>query len=337
MIDIYTHILPDAFAAELRRSAPHLGDIGARLRRVKPLFDLDSRFRDMDRAGPDYTQVVALPNPPIEDLVSAEAGARLARIANDAMADLCSRHRDRFAGFAAAVCLLDVEAAVREIERAVLELGARGVQIFTNVKGKPLDLQEFEPLFSAMARHDLPIWLHPARTADDMPDYTSERKSRYEMWWCFGWPYETSVAMARIVFSGLLDRFPDLKIITHHCGGMVPYFDGRVGAGLDVLGSRTTDEDYSGVLRSLKKPHLEYFRSFYGDTALFGASNGLRSGVPFFGPDHVVFSSDAPLGPILESIQAIEALELPAPDRAKILSGNAERLLKLRTSQRLRP
>jgi aminocarboxymuconate-semialdehyde decarboxylase len=108
---------------------------------------------------------------------------------------------------------------------------------------------------------------------------------------------------------------------------MVPYFDGRVGAGLGVLGSRTADEDYSGVLRSLEKPHLEYFRSFYGDTALFGASTGLLSGVRFFGPDHIVFSSDAPLGPIVESIQALDALELSAEDRMKITSGNAERLL----------
>jgi aminocarboxymuconate-semialdehyde decarboxylase len=329
MIDIYTHVFPDTFAAELQRSTTTSGGIGMRLRGIKSLSDLDSRFRDMDRAGDGYRQVVALPNPPLEDIVPAEAGTRLARIANDTMAELCTRHRDRFAGFAAALCLLDVENAVTEIERAVRDLGARGIQIFTNVRGKPLDLPEFEPVFAAMARHDLPIWLHPARTADDGADYRSERKSRYEMWWCFGWPYETSVAMTRIVFSGLLDRLPNLKIITHHCGGMIPYYDGRVGAGLGVLGSRTTDEDYSGVLKSLKKPHLEYFRAFYGDTALFGASNGLLSGVGFFGPDHIVFSSDAPLGPIPESIRALDALRLSAEDRTKILSGNAERLLKL--------
>ena len=84
-----------------------------------------------------------------------------------------------------------------------------------------------------MAAHDLPVWLHPARTAD-MPDYASEAKSRFEMWWCFGWPYETSAAMARLVFSGLFDRHPDLKIITHHGGGMVPFYDGRIGPGMAV-------------------------------------------------------------------------------------------------------
>ena len=121
----------------------------------------------------------------------------------------------------------------------IKDLGARGVLIFTNVAGEPLDEPKFEPIFATMAELDLPIWLHPARTAA-MPDYPAEKKSRFEMWWCFGWPYETSVAMVRMVFAGLLDRYPKLKIITHHLGGMIPFFDGRVGPGLKVLGQRTS-------------------------------------------------------------------------------------------------
>ncbi len=137
-----------------------------------------------------------------------------------------------------------------------------------------------------------------------MPDYASEEKSRYEMWWCFGWPYETTVAMSRLVFAGLFDRHPKLKIVTHHLGGgMIPYFDGRIGPGMDVLGSRTIDEDYSKVLSSLKRPHLEYFREFYADTAMFGGKNGLPCGIEFFGADHVVFATDAPLGPIADHHQ----------------------------------
>ena len=329
MIDIYTHIFPDAFYNELTKTSPKLGNIGQRLRGVKPLFDLDIRFRDMDAAGDGYQQVISLPNPPIEDIVDAGVGLQLARVANDAMADLCARYPGRFPAFAAACCLTDVDGSLREIERAITQLGARGVQTFTNISGKPLDLPEFQPFFAAMAKYDLPIWMHPARTANDFADYTSESKSRYEMWWCFGWPYETSVAMSRLVFSGLYDRHPDISIITHHCGGMIPYYDGRVGPGLEVLGSRTMDEDYSGVLKGLKKPHMDYFRNFYGDTAMFGASNGLHSGVKFFGPDHVVFSTDAPLGPIRESIAAIDELGLSAADKQKIMSGNARRILKL--------
>jgi uncharacterized protein len=328
MIDIYTHILPEAFFAQLQKTSPRLGNIGARMRNVRPIYDLDVRFRMMDAMGPDYGQVISLPNPPLEDVASLEDARELAAAGNDAMAALCARHPERFPAFVAAISMLDVESAVGEIDRAVTQLGARGVQIFTNVAGKPLDLPEFEPIFAAIARHDLPIWLHPARTSD-MSDYASEAKSRFEMWWCFGWPYETSVAMTRIVFSGLLDRYENLNIITHHCGGMIPYFDGRVGPGLDVLGARTLDEDYSGVLKGLKRPHMEYFHRFYGDTAMFGASTGLHAGLRFFGADHVVFSTDAPFAPMQETVAALDALGLSKEDREKITSGNARRLLKL--------
>ena len=239
MLDIYTHILPDAFAREMDRVSPGLGDIAARLRKVAPLHDLSARFRAMDAAGGGYRQVVSLPNPPIEEFASGATAQNLARVANDGMADLCARHPDRFPAFAAAVSLDDVDAALREVERAVTHLGARGVQVFTNVAGRPLDRPEYRPVFAALAGHDLPIWLHPARTAA-MPDYAAEPRSRFEMWWCFGWPYETSVAMARLVFSGVFDRHPGLKVVTHHCGGMVPFYDGRIGPGMAVLGSRTS-------------------------------------------------------------------------------------------------
>src|SRR4029079_16778578 len=155
--------------------------------------------------------------------------------------------------------------ALVEIHRAVGQLGARGVQIFSNVRGKPLDSPEFLPLFDAMAGYYLPILLHPIRGAET-PDYLTESRSLYEIWWTFGWPYETSVAMARLVFSGLVDRHPDLKIITHHMGAMIPYFEGRVGHGWDQLGTRTSDVDYVALLRSMKKRPIDYFRSFYADT-----------------------------------------------------------------------
>ena len=328
MIDIYTHIMPPRFFDDLTKTSPKLGNIGARMRNVKPIHDLDVRFRLMDGAGADYAQVISLPNPPLEDVCGPEDARRLAAIGNDGMAEICAKYPDRFPAFVASISMLDMDGALAEIERAITQLGARGIQIFTNVAGKPLDLPEYEPVFAAMARHGLPIWLHPARTSD-MTDYAGEEKSRFEMGWGVGWPYETSVAMARIVFSGLLDRYPDLNIITHHCGGMIPYFDGRVGPGLDVLGHRTLDEDYSKVLPSLKRPHLEYFRRFYGDTAMFGASTGLHSGLKFFGADHVVFSTDSPFAPIKETIAALDDLELSAVDREKITSGNAKRLLKL--------
>jgi aminocarboxymuconate-semialdehyde decarboxylase len=327
LIDIYCHIYPERFFQEMTKVSPKLENIGKRLRGVTKLFDLDARFREMDEFG-DYRQIVSLPNPPIEDIAEGDTAQKLARVGNDAMAELCTRHRDRFPTFVAAVALTDPDGAIRETKRAIDELGAGGVQIFTHIAGRPLDLPEFRPFFATMAESDLPIWLHPARTAG-MPDYPAEQKSRYEMWWCFGWPYDTSVAMTRLVLSGLFDRHPGIKIITHHLGGMIPYFDGRVGPGLEVLGSRTSDEDYSQVLPSLKRPHLEYFHEFYGDTALFGGKFGLSCGLDFFGPDHVVFATDTPLGPIRPTIDSIDRLDLAPEERNKIMAGNAAKLLKI--------
>jgi predicted TIM-barrel fold metal-dependent hydrolase len=326
VIDIYTHIFPDRFFQELERGSPKLGNMGKRLRAVQKLFDLDLRFREMDEFG-DYRQIISLPNPPIEDIAEGDVAKNLARVANDAMAELCAKHPDRFPTFAAALSLHDVDEAIKEADRAIRTLGAGGIQIFTNMAGHPLDEPRFQPLFDAMAAHDLPIWLHPARTAS-MADYASEKISRYEMWWCFGWPYETTVAMSRLVFSGLFDRHPKLKIITHHLGGgMIPYFDGRIGAGMEVLGNRTIDEDHTKVLSSLKRPHLDYFREFYADTAMFGGKNGLPCGIDFFGTDRVVFATDAPLGPIRKTLQVIEDLDLDPAARRQIMVGNAERLM----------
>jgi len=328
LIDIYCHIYPDRFFQEMTKVSPKLENIGKRLRGVTKLFDLDARFREMDEFG-DYRQIISLPNPPIEDIAEGATANMLARVGNDAMAELCARHPDRFPTFVAAVALTDVEAAIAEARRAIDQLGARGVQIFTHIAGRPLDGPEFHPFFATMAEYDLPIWLHPARNAG-MPDYPAEQKSRYEMWWCFGWPYDTSVAMTRLVFSGLFDRHPGIKIITHHLGGMIPYYDGRVGPGLQVLGARTSDEDYSQVLPSLKRPHLDYFHEFYGDTALFGGKFGLGCGLDFFGADRVVFATDTPLGPIKPTIDEIDLLDLAPADERKIMVGNAEKLLKMK-------
>jgi aminocarboxymuconate-semialdehyde decarboxylase len=185
-----------------------------------------------------------------------------------------------------------------------------------------------------MAKLDLPLWLHPARGAD-FADYQREKRSHYEIWWTFGWPYETSVAMAHIVFEGLFDRYPQLKIITHHMGGMIPYFEGRVGPGWDQLGARTSDVDYTALLRQLKRRPVDYFHLFYADTALFGAMEATRCGLKFFGPERVLFASDSPFDPEQGSmytrttIEIIDRLDVSPAERHAIYEGNARRLLKL--------
>jgi aminocarboxymuconate-semialdehyde decarboxylase len=325
IIDAYTHLAPRSFLAKMDGMSAALRNITRRLLSVKELYDLDARFRAMD-AVEAYRQVISLPNPSLEECTSPEVGRELARVANDELAELCANHPERFAGFVAGVSLNDVATALDEVDRAIVQLGAIGVQTYTNIAGHPLDEPRFTPFFARMAQHDRPIWLHPTRTAA-VRDYQAEAKSRYEMWWCL--PYDTSVAMARLVFSGLFDRHPDLKIITHHLGGMIPYFDGRVGPGLEVLGSRTSDEDYSSVLSSLKRPHMDYFHMFYADTAMFGSMTALQCGLDFFGPDRVVFATDAPLGPIKKTVDAFNRHGLGSDAKAAVLSGNARKLLCL--------
>jgi aminocarboxymuconate-semialdehyde decarboxylase len=332
-LDTFNHIYPTSYFDRMLSVAPDYKDIGKRMRNVPMLVDLDVRFRVMD-SFEDYQQVLSIATPPIEVYASGSDAIDLARIANDGMAELVARHPDRFPTFVASLPLNDPDAAVSELHRAVDHLGARGIQIFSNINGRPLDAPEFLPLFDAMAAYDLPLWLHPFRGAD-FSDFATESRSQYEIWWALGWPYETSVAMARLVFAGMFDRHPALKIITHHMGAMAPYFEGRLGPGLDQLGVRTSDEDLSAVRQRLQKRPLDYFKMFYADTALFGAYDATVCGLQFFGADHVLFASDAPFDPergpmfIRETIRIIDALPISEDERAKIYWRNAVEMLKL--------
>lgn len=333
-IDIFNHIWPKPYFEAVKRHVPKFLDMGKRVTGVPMLMDLDIRFRVMDAFG-DYCQVLSLSSPPVEVLASTPADAALlARIANDTVAEICDRHPDRFPGFIATLALTDAETMVSEAERAIDELGAVGVLIYTNAAGRPIDGPEFEPLYARMARYGLPIWIHPTRTAA-MPDYPSEERSTYEIWWTLGWPYETTAAMARLAFSGVLDRHPSLQFITHHGGGLAPMLEGRLGPGWDQMGTRTSEEDYAALLRRLKHRPVDYFRMFYADTALFTAAGATRLALEFFGADHFLFASDAPFDPeqgpmyIRETIRILDALDIDAASRAKIYTGNAMRMLQL--------
>jgi predicted TIM-barrel fold metal-dependent hydrolase len=332
-IDIFTHIMPTPYHTRLMAVAPNFADVGKRMRNVPMLIDLDLRFRVMDGFD-DYQQILSLPTPPIEVMVSGADAVDLARAANDGMAELVQRYPARFPGFVASLPLGDPGAALAELERAIGTLGARGVQLFSNCMGAPLTSPHLAPLFEAMARYDLPIWLHPYR-GPAWSDYPTEDKSQFEIWWTFGWPYDTSVAMARIVFAGYFDRWPNLKIITHHMGAMAPYFAGRVGPGWDQLGARTSAPDGAEALSRLRKRPVDYFHMFYADTALFGAYDATVCGLAFFGADRVVFASDAPFDPeggpmyIRETMAIVDRLAVSEAERAQIYSENAIRLLRL--------
>src|SRR5262249_31954686 len=132
------------------------------------------------------------------------------------------------------------------------------------------------------------------------------------------------------------DRHPDLVIITHHLGAMIPFCEGRIAGGLDQLGSRSDDPDDAAALGRLRRPPIDYFRMFYGDTALFGVWTAMESGLAFLGPDHVRFGTDFPFDPekghgfSRDTIGAMERMRASAEDKAKIYEGNARRLLRLK-------
>ncbi|MCH8267399.1 MAG: amidohydrolase family protein [Acidobacteria bacterium] len=332
ILDIFPHIFPRPFYEAMLKTE-RAAYMQRRVSAIPVLLDLELRFRIMDQF-PGYQQVLTMASPPLEAAGTPETSPELARIANDGLAELTSKHPDRFPTFAASLPMNNMDACLKEVDRVVQQLGARGVQIFSNVNGRPLDDPEFRPLFERMAAHDLPIWLHPIR-GSSFPDYQTEKKSLHEMWFIFGWPYETTLAMSRMVMAGMFDEFPNLKVIAHHTGGMVPFFEGRLGPGLDTLGSRTPKDEQDLVKTNIKGRPLDHFRKFYADTASFGAVGQIVCGMGFFGVDHMLFASDMPFDPekgpgfIRDTIRAIEAMAIAPADRAKIYEENARRVLKL--------
>jgi predicted TIM-barrel fold metal-dependent hydrolase len=330
-IDVFNHIFPKPFFERLKAVTVNKGAI-KRWLNIPFLHDTDVRFRMIDEFGADYRQVLSLSAPPIESInPDRQITIDLAKLANDSMADLVRAHPRRFPGFIASLPLNHFDESVAELERAVTQLGALGVQIFSNVNGLPLDDERFFPLFETADRLRCPVLLHPARAAG-FADYPGESKSKFEIWWTFGWPYETSAAMQRLVFARLFDHLPGIRIVAHHLGAMIPYFEGRVGYGLDQFGSRTADEDYVALRESMKKRPYDYFKMFWGDTAVFGSRAATECGLNFFGIDQVVFASDAPFDPeggsmyIRETLKVIDNLAIGDADRHKIYQGNAERL-----------
>ncbi len=334
-VDAFNHFFPKPLWDRILTLEGAAAGIGARMRGIPAIYDLDARLRVMDQFGQhDYTQVISLGMPPLEQLGTPAISTELAKLGNDGMAELVRKHPDRFAGFLASLPMNDPDAAVQEAERAFRDLGANALQIHSNINGAPLDEERFFPVFEMAARHGKAVFLHPSR-GNEVTDYVTEPKSRYEIWWTFGWPYETSAAMARLVFGGVMDRLPELKVLAHHLGAMVPYFEGRVGPGWDQLGKRTTDEDLSGVLAGLKRRPIEYFKDMYADSAVFGSRAATVCGLEFYGPDRVLFASDCPFDPergpgyIRDTIRVLESIEMPDADREKINFRNAEALFGL--------
>lgn len=328
-IDVFTHILTDKYREALLKL-----DVPEYMARVlnapiPTMYDLDLRFRIMDKYE-GLMQVLSITSPPVEGVADSEKSVDLAKLANDEMAELVSKYPTRFPAAVACLPMNNMEAALRETDRAINDLKFRGVQIYSPTNDKPIDAPEFVPLYQKMSEYNLPIFLHPWRTWHTA-DYKTEDQSHNRIFHMFGWPYETTAAMTRLVFSGILEKYPNLKFVTHHCGAMVPFFEKRIMVGIDV------DEMVRGenVKKGLTKPHIEYFKMFYADTAIYGHTPGLMCGLDFFGVDHILFATDMPWDNQLgdretrDTINSIEQMDISDLDKKKIFEDNAKKLMRL--------
>jgi predicted TIM-barrel fold metal-dependent hydrolase len=329
--DVFNHIVTPRYReARLKVASPKMR-LADQERVMPALFDLDARFSAMDTAGDGYVQIINTANPPVELVAEPTDALELSRIANDEMAELVARYPDRFVGAAACVPMHDIDAAIGELDRAVEHLGFRGVQIYTDIQGRPLDDPAIAPIFDRAAALDIPVLLHPVR-GPNRPDYPSEHGSQFDSWRVIGWLYDTVSAMTRLIFSGVFDRHPDIKIVTHHLGGFAPYASERIREGYDkwLKAAHARNEPVS-----LTKHPYDYFHRFYADTITIGSVPALRCGLDFFGTDRVMFATDMPFDTqggrryVEVALKAMQEIDLPAADKAAIFEHNARRVFRL--------
>lgn len=329
VLDVFCHCLP----VEFRRAVERLGrrlPMFERASQIRVMVDIEARLRLMDEF-PGYRQILSLASPTVETLAAPKQAAELAQVGNDSLASLVHGHPDHFPGFIASLPMNDPDAAVAEAERAVRQLGAVGLQLYTNVNGAPLDAAPQRDVLESLAALGRPWWLHPIRPPS-FADYATESSSQLDVWWAFGWPYETSVAMLRLVCAGLFDRWPNQAIVTHHAGGLIPVMAGRIEFGLDVRALRNPPE---AMHIATREPPIAGLRRFFADTASFGSRIPLDAARQFFGVDKLLFASDMPFDPeegpgfIRAGLRLLDEMDLTEAERHSIRCGNAERLLGL--------
>ena len=282
-------------------------------------YDVDVRLAEMDEAGIDF-QVLSIA-PPMVFWADAALGLDLCRVYNDGLADIVRAHPDRFAGLAA-VPLQDPPSAVRELERGAKDLGMRGCLLGSNIMGKDLDAPELEEFFAALSALDVPAYVHPILPAG------RERMRDYRLDVLLGFPVDTTIAAARLVFGGVLDRHPNLKLILSHMGGALPFLWARISRGFDT---------FEEVKRLFPGDAGEYFRKFYFDSITFDASI-LVNAMKWAGAAQVVFGTDDPFfGP--QNMTACVKMVRDCPDlseaeRRAILTETPARLFGIEVDSR---
>lgn len=337
IIDFQAHLFPEAYLEELRRLdgavilEPPDPDSGMTYFYDKKLQcrintatsqgqDIERRLQHMDRLGIDV-HVLTIPAPGA-DRLEGDGAIKLAQIANNAVAAICRKYPRRFVGFFT-LPTFSIEASLAELERSVEELGLKGFGCFANLNGQPLDREELFPLYERLAKHRLPVYIHPtaplateATGIDIMPTLI------------FGWAFDSTVAMTRLVYGRVPERFPEIDFVVADVGGVLAFFAQRA---INIYKGRTEE-----IRRKygLKENPLDAFRRFYVDTADHPALT-LKCVKEFFGADRMVLGTNYPYGPeegcllVKNSLQAIDGLDLSETERKKILGGNAARILKM--------
>ena len=316
IIDVFNHFYPRECLKALPRPLPKMV---ARITSTMPaMTDLGFRIRQMDKFGIDV-QVLSLGVPTLDNLdVSVRSYPRIIKASNDGISRLAETSRGRFKAVAT-VSLVNVGEAVEELERSVKDLGLLGAQIPSNVRGKPLDSPEFEPFFARASQLGCGIWIHPVhmgKTYDWMND-------EYNMNMMLGWGIDSALAMFRIFRAGVLERHPDLTIVTHHMGTLMPLMAARINR--FVIGQGKNGK----APAPLTKSPFEYMRMFYVDTAEGAWNPALVLSHGFYGTDHVLFGTDLPWGDTPGIIENIRALSVPDEEKEMILGGNARRLFRI--------
>jgi aminocarboxymuconate-semialdehyde decarboxylase len=324
IVDFHNHYYPEPYLKRLERDNGR-----ARLERdargrlllhypgdynvvVEGHRSIDERLRVMDEQGIDV-QAFSLTTPGVH-VEEPARGIELARIVNDAFAEAAARHAGRFAPLAA-LPLQDPDAAAEELARAVGELGHKGALLFSNVNGRPLDEPAYLPLFAKAAELDVPLFIHPTNPA------SIDAIEAYRLTAILGFLFDTTVAITRLVFAGVLEKYPKLKFVLGHLGGTMPYVAERADRGYEA---------YEECRVNISRPPTEYFKRTYLDTVNF-QPRALRLALDLMGPGHIVLGTDYPheVGNVRRALDTVRGLDLDAADRNAILGRNAAALLKL--------
>ncbi len=280
--------------------------------------DPEVRLGLMDKYGV-HVQALSQTTPVLLGF-GAEDAAEICRRSNTDNYALCKGYPNRFVNICI-ISLLDMKSAMKELDRSINELDCRGVTISANQNGRGLDSPEYFPFYEKVVEHDLPVLIHPTHW-ESYPLVDMDKGWR--MMHLFGWPFDTTQAVWRLIFGGVIDRFPSMKIVTHHLGAMIPYF------------SRRIEQNFNKFLKDKLPRHIsEYWGNIYGDTATDGTVAAYPCGYAFFGPDRMMYGSDYPFGAeagedfIRSNLVGLKSMDIPSTDKEKILGENAKKLLKI--------